>query len=132
MTTLLGRPVHQLVNANIESANHVAITKCIKSCRQVKRISCFSDQMSECGRNDLRNDLSDFDRRMIVGARRGGLSISEIAALLGFSCKEVRARLVEDDRKVTVKQITTDYNSGMQSKSISEHVMLQSSKEIQQ
>ena len=30
-------------------------------------------------------DLSDFDRGMIVGAREGGLSISEIADLLGFS-----------------------------------------------
>ena len=31
-------------------------------------------------------DLSDFDRGMIVGARQGGLSISETADLLGFSC----------------------------------------------
>ena len=30
-------------------------------------------------------DLSDFDRDMIVGARQGGLSISETADLLGFS-----------------------------------------------
>ena len=33
-----------------------------------------------------------------------------------------RARLVEADRKVTVTQITTHYNSGMQ-KSISEHTL---------
>ena len=40
-------------------------------------------------------DLSDFDLGMIVGARQGGLSISETADLLGFShitvsrvCKE--------------------------------------------
>ena len=30
-------------------------------------------------------DLSDFDRRMIVGARQAGLSISVTADLLGFS-----------------------------------------------
>ena len=30
-------------------------------------------------------DLSDFDHGMIVGARRGGLSISENANLMGFS-----------------------------------------------
>ena len=98
-------------------------------------------------------DLSDFDHGMIVGARQGGLSISETADLLGFSrttvsrvCREWcekkkhpvssssagqkclvnergqrrRARLVKADRKVTVMQITTHYNSGMQ-KSISEH-----------
>ena len=37
-------------------------------------------------------DLSDFDWGMIVGARQGGLSISETADLLGFSeqnlCRE--------------------------------------------
>ena len=45
--TLLGRLVHQL-NANIKSANHV-------------------EQCDPC----------DFDCGMIVGARQGGLSISE-------------------------------------------------------
>ena len=30
-------------------------------------------------------NLSDFDRGMIVGARQGGLNISEIVDLLGFS-----------------------------------------------
>ncbi len=30
-------------------------------------------------------DLSDFDRGMVVGARRPGLSISKTADLLGFS-----------------------------------------------
>ncbi len=30
-------------------------------------------------------DLSDFERGMVVGARRTGLSISETADLLGFS-----------------------------------------------
>ena len=34
-------------------------------------------------------DLSDFDRNMIVGARQGGLCISEAADLLGLSCNRV-------------------------------------------
>lgn len=32
-----------------------------------------------------KGDLSDFERGMVVGARRAGLSISETADLLGFS-----------------------------------------------
>ena len=57
LTTLLGRPVHQLVNANVSSANHVAATRCIKAC----------------------------SRGTIVGAREAGLNILETADLLGFS-----------------------------------------------
>ena len=34
-------------------------------------------------------DLSDFDCGLIVGARQGGLSISETADLLGFSLTTV-------------------------------------------
>ncbi len=100
-----------------------------------------------------KEDLCDFERGMVVDARRAGLSISKIADLLGFShttnswvsseCSEkdkissewqlcerkclvdVRGqrrmgRLVRDDRKVTVTQITTRYNQGMQN-TISEH-----------
>ena len=34
LSTVLGRPVHQLANANIYSANHVAATKGVKTCRR--------------------------------------------------------------------------------------------------
>ncbi len=113
---------------------------------------------SRCGEDDLlkfkpsirmgkKGDLSDFERGMVVGARRAGLSISKTADLLGFShttisrnyrewsekekisseqqlcgrkCPvDVRGqrrmgRLVRDDRKTTVTQITTRYNQGLQ------------------
>ncbi len=94
-----------------------------------------------------KGDLSDFERGMVVGPRRAGLSISKTADLLGFSrttisrvyrelseeekisserqlCErkclvDVRGqrrmdRLVRDDRKATVTQITTRYNQAMQ------------------
>ncbi len=49
---------------------------------------------SRCGEDDLfkpsirmgkKVDLNDFERGMVVGARRAGLSISKTADLLGFS-----------------------------------------------
>ncbi len=51
---------------------------------------------SRCGEDDFlkfqpsirmgkKRDLSDFERGMVVGARRAGLSISKTADLLGFS-----------------------------------------------
>ncbi len=55
---------------------------------------------SRCGEDDLlkfkpsirmgkKGNLSDFERGMVVGARRAGLSISKTADLLGFSCTTI-------------------------------------------
>ena len=68
-------------------------------------------------------DQSDFDHGMIVGARQGSLSISEIANLVGFS-----HTVSIDSRELCKKQRywregdSNTNNSGMQ-KSISGHAM---------
>uniref|UniRef100_A0A8C9XZC9 Tc3 transposase DNA binding domain-containing protein n=1 Tax=Sander lucioperca TaxID=283035 RepID=A0A8C9XZC9_SANLU len=36
-----------------------------------------------------KGDLSNFEHGMVVGARRAGLSISQSAQLLGFSCTTI-------------------------------------------
>ncbi len=49
----------------------------------VVKTTCWSsNRASEWGR---KGDLSNFERGMVVGARRAGLSISKTADLLGFS-----------------------------------------------
>ncbi len=100
-----------------------------------------------------KEDFSDFEHGMVVGARRTGLNISKTADLLGFSrtaifrvyrewsekekisserqlcgrkcLVDVRgqrriSRLVREDRKATVTQITTRYKQDLQN-TISEH-----------
>ncbi len=92
------------------------------------RLTCWSSNLSI--RMGKKGDLSNFERGMVVGARRTGLSISKTADLLGFSrttisrsekekisnerqlrgwkcLVDVRGqrrmgRLVRDDRKATV------------------------------
>ena len=83
---LLGRPIHQLVNANISSANHVAAAKCIKASRRGQEVQLFFRPNFWILK---KSDLSVFDCGMIVIARQCGLSISETADLLGFSCTRV-------------------------------------------
>ena len=47
-----GTPVHQLVDANFQSANLEAATKCVRAqSDMVKRFRYCSDQMLEWGRN---------------------------------------------------------------------------------
>ncbi|XP_036789618.1 acidic leucine-rich nuclear phosphoprotein 32 family member B [Oncorhynchus mykiss] len=94
-----------------------------------------------------KSDLRDFERGMIVGSRRAGSSISQTAALLGFSRTAVSVvyrewrdkqktssqrqssgrkqlvdkrgrrrleRIVQTNRRATIRQITAQYNSGVQ------------------
>ena len=80
--TLLGRPLHQLFNANIKSANRVVVTKCIQACRYSQEVQLFF-------RPNVRMGKTFQVILMIVGARQGGLSLSLTADLLGVSCTTV-------------------------------------------
>ncbi len=60
----------------------MAATQCIKASR------CGEDNVLKFKpsiRMGKKGDLSDFERGMVVGARRAGLSISKTVDLLGFS-----------------------------------------------
>ena len=76
LNTLLGRPVHQHVIANIYSANHVAAAKCLHARKHSQKVQLFVRPNVRIGK---KCDRSDFDRGVIVGARQGGLVISETA-----------------------------------------------------
>ena len=103
----------------------MAATQCITSSRRGEDDLLKFKPSIRMGK---KGDLSDFERGMVVGARRAGLSISKTADLLvsseqqlcGRKCLvDVRGRrrmgrVVGDDRKATVTQITTRYNQGMQ------------------
>ncbi len=60
-----------------------------------------------------KGDLSDFERGMVVGARRAGLSISKTADLLGFSRTTI-SRVTENgpkNRKYPVSGSCVDENA---------------------
>ncbi len=57
-----------------------------------------------------KGDLSDFERGMVVGARRAGLSISKTADLLGFSRTTI-SRVSREKRKYPVSSSCVDENA---------------------
>ncbi len=62
---------------------------------------------------EKKGNLSDFERGMVVGARRAGLSISKTADLLGFSRKTI-SRVTENGlkkRKYPVSGSCVDENA---------------------
>ena len=74
-------------------------------------------QLNACGQelSDVRMgkkcDLRDWDRGMIVGARQGGLSLSETADLLGFSRSLSLLRMVRKTKKHPVSGSSVGRNA---------------------
>ncbi len=61
-----------------------------------------------------KEDLSDFERGMVVGARWAGLSISKTADLLGFSHTTISLEFIENGpkkRKYPVRGSCVDENT---------------------
>ncbi len=58
-----------------------------------------------------KRDLSYFERGMVVGARRAGLSISETDDRLGFSCTTISRVYREDSEKNPVSSSCVDENA---------------------
>ena len=72
----------QTVSSFFMLTNQVAATKCVQACRRGQEVELF---FRPSVRMEKKCDLSDFDCRVTVGARKGGLSISTTADHLGFS-----------------------------------------------
>ena len=83
LRTLLGTPVHLLIHAIILIANRVAAVQNHADTGQELQIM-FSSNIGM----GKKFDWCDFDRGMIVGVRKGGLSISETADLWGFYARQ--------------------------------------------
>ena len=78
-------PQHCILNTTEEERDNymhsVIYTKCVKAWRRGQEVQLFFRHV----RMGNKCDLSDFDRKMSVGARQGSLNISETADLSGFS-----------------------------------------------
>ncbi|GBN50277.1 hypothetical protein AVEN_27543-1 [Araneus ventricosus] len=70
--------------------------KCIRSVPAAAAMACFQD-------------LSDFERGVIVGAREMGHSISEVAMKFGYSRT---TQILKRDRRTILPQIAADFNDG--------------------
>ncbi len=79
LDTLLGTPVQLL-------GNKLPITwQQLNAFRHLDVVKTTSLKFKSSIRMGKKEDLSDFERGMVVGARRADLSISKTADLLGFS-----------------------------------------------
>ncbi len=58
-----------------------------------------------------KEDLSDFERVMVVGARRAGLSISKTADLLGFSRRAISRVYREWSKKIKISSENSNNHS---------------------